>query len=60
MQVKNIGALILVLALSVTSVRLKIDADGVEIELKKAQQKLAEMQQDNFYLAGDCILAKVD
>lgn len=59
MHVKNLCALILVAALSITSVRLKISAEGFEIELQKAQQKIASMQ-DNFYLAGDCFPAKAD
>lgn len=55
-NVKNLAALVIVAALSITSVRFKVSADGLEIELHKAQQKLAAAQ-DNFYLAGDCLLS---
>jgi hypothetical protein len=56
LNAKNLAALVIVAALSITSVRFKISADGLEIELHKTQQKLAAAQ-DNFYLAGECSLS---
>jgi hypothetical protein len=37
---------------SITSVSFHIDAQGVKIELKRTQEQLASLQNDNFALAS--------
>jgi hypothetical protein len=37
---------------SITSVSFHIDAQGVKIELKRTQEQLASLQNDNFGLAS--------
>lgn len=49
--------MILALVLSsVTGFKFKYDKDGVEVELQRTQQRLAEIEQaqSNFSLAGMC------
>lgn len=48
-------AMLIIAMLSITSVKFKMDADGFHFELKKAEQKLAEAQAGQFFLAGDCL-----
>ena len=37
---------------SVSSIKFKVDKDGVEIELEKTKQALADAESNNFGLAG--------
>jgi hypothetical protein len=37
---------------SITSVSFHVDAQGVKIELKRTQEQLASLQNDNFGLAS--------
>lgn len=54
--IKNIPTLLLVFALSITSVKFKVDKDGVQVELERTQKQLAEAETkaNDFALAGVC------
>jgi hypothetical protein len=44
---------------SITSVSFHVDAQGVKIELKRTQEQLASLQNDNFGLASAAMFAPV-
>jgi hypothetical protein len=53
---KNLPTLLLVFVLSITSLKFKVDKDGVQVELERTQQRLAEAETkaNDFALAGVC------
>lgn len=53
---KNIPTILLMFLLSITSIKFKVDADGVQVELERTQAKLAEAEAkaNDFALAGLC------
>jgi hypothetical protein len=55
-KVKDLAMVLAIVLSSITSIKFKYDKDGIEVELHRTQQQLAEVEQkaNDFALAGVC------